>query len=104
MLWRERYKMASSALLFSAALLAVFDYLARDASDRGPSILYLALAMVFAGIYAFFTDWAKLPSLLRLLPAVLVLAAMMASIYWADSSGTPHAVIGFAAAAILVLS
>ncbi|MDH3301532.1 MAG: GGDEF domain-containing protein [Acidimicrobiia bacterium] len=96
--------MASSALLFSAALLAVLDYAARDAADRGPSILYLALAMVFAGVYAFFTDWARLPSLLRLLPAVLVLAAMVASIYWADSSGTPHAVIGFTAAAVLVLS
>lgn len=103
-MWRERYKMASSALLFSAALLAVLDYVARDAADRGPSILYLALALVFAGIYAFFTDWAKLPSPLRLLPAVLVLAAMLASIYWADSSGTSHAVIGFAAAAVLVLS
>ncbi len=96
--------MASAALLFSAALLAALDYLARESADRGPSILYLALALVFAAVYSFFTDWARLPSLMRLLPAVLVLAAMMASIYWADSSGTSHAVIGFAAAAVLVLS
>ncbi|MDH3295764.1 MAG: hypothetical protein OER95_15710, partial [Acidimicrobiia bacterium] len=104
MLWRERYKMASAALLFSAALLAVLDYIARNPEDRGPSILYLALALVFAGIYAFFTDWSKIRSIFRLMPALVVLAAMLASIYWADSSGTPHAVIGFAAAAVLVLS
>ncbi len=96
--------MASAALLFCAALLAVLDYLARTPEDRGPSILYLALALVFAGIYAFFTDWVRLRPTFRLIPAILVLAAMMASIYWADSSGTPHAVIGFAAAAALVLS
>ena len=96
--------MASAALLFSAALLAVLDYIARNPEDRGPSILYLALALVFAGIYAFFTDWSKIRSIFRLMPALVVLAAMLASIYWADSSGTPHAVIGFAAAAVLVLS
>ena len=96
--------MASAALLFSAALLAVLDYLARDAAERGPSILYLALALVFAGIYSFFTNWAKLRPLFRLIPALLVLAAMLASIYWADSSGSAHSVIGFAAAAILVLA
>jgi len=96
--------MASAALLFSAALLAILDFVARHADDRGPSILYLALALLFAGIYSLFTDWSRLKPIFRLIPALLVLAAMLASIYWADTADTSHAVIGFAAGAVLVLS
>ncbi len=96
--------MASGALLFSAALLAVLDYVAREPSDRGLSILYLALALVFAGIYGYFTDWERLPALFRLAPPLAFLGAIVASIFWANTAGTPHAVIGFAAASVLILS
>lgn len=102
--WRERYKVASSALLSLAALLAVLDFVARDSAERGASILYLSLALLLGAVWAFFTDWDSLPEQMRLAPAVAVLIVMLASIYWAQSADTSHAVIGFAATAVLILT
>ncbi len=86
------------------AVLAVLDFLARDPAQRGTSVLYLGLALVFAGIWSFFTDWDRLAQPFRLLPALALLGAMVASIYWAQAADTSHAVIGFAAASVLILA
>ncbi len=104
MFWRERYRLAASALLSGAALLAVLDYVARDPFERGSSILYLALALELAAIYTTFADWKRIWAGWRLAPPVLVLLAIVASMFWADSVNTNHATIGLAAAALMVLA
>ena len=96
--------MAASALLLGVAVLALLDYVARSEAERGPSILYLALALALAGAYAAFAPWDRLPSLGRLAPPVLALAAIVAALTWADSAGTSHATIGLAAAAVMILA
>lgn len=96
--------MAASALLSGAAVLAVLDYVARDPFERGLSILYLALALELAAVYASFTDWKRIWSGWRLAPAIVVLLAVVASMYWADSVNTNHATIGLAAAALMILA
>ncbi len=104
MLWRERYRMAAGALLSGAAVLAVFDYAARDAEERGLSILYLALALTLASLYSIFTDWKSIAPLWRLGPAVVFIGAIVGALFWADSADTSHASIGMAAAAVMILA
>ncbi len=104
MLWRERYRLAAGALLSGAAILAVLDYVARTETERGVSILYLALALVLAAVYFIFVDWNKLRVGWRLAPAIAFLAAIVAALLLADSASTDHATIGLAAASIMILA
>lgn len=104
MLWRERYRWAAGALLAGASLLAVFDYFAREAFERGPAILYLALALALAAGYVAFIDWNTTRSAWRLLPAVLFLGAIVAALLLTDLADTSHAIIGLTAAAIMILT
>lgn len=92
-------------MLLGTAVLAVLDFLARTAVDPpGTSVLYLALALTLSAIYAGFTDWNRLRSIWRILPALGALAAVFGAIFWANSADTSHASIGFAAAAVLILT
>ena len=104
MLWRERYRTAASALLLAIGALAVLDYVARDPGARGPSALYLALAIGLAGIYAYFVSWDGLRPAWRVVPAVVSLGAILAALFWADSAASSHAPIGLAAAALMILA
>ncbi len=103
MIWRERYKAASVALLSVASLLAIFDNFARFPEERSASILYLALALALGAAYVWFVEWESVHTLWRLAPAIGVLAAMLASIFWADSAGQAHSDIGFISCAVLIL-
>lgn len=96
--------MAASALLFGLGALAILDYVAREAEQRGPSILYLALALGLAGAYAYFVRWSRLRLMWRLLPPVVGLGTIVAALFWADSAATSHATIGLTAAAVMVLA
>lgn len=96
--------MAAGAVLIGAALLAVLDFAARDAEDRGVSILYLGLAMALAAGYFAFVGWNTGQVVLRLMPAVLFLGGIVGSLFLADSANTSHAIIGLAAAAVMVLT
>ncbi|MEM7325064.1 MAG: diguanylate cyclase [Actinomycetota bacterium] len=96
--------MAAGAVLIGAALLAVLDFAARDTEDRGVSILYLGLAMALAAGYFAFVGWNTDQVVLRLMPAVLFLSGIVASLFLADSANTSHAIIGLAAAAVMVLT
>ncbi|MEM7275262.1 MAG: GGDEF domain-containing protein [Actinomycetota bacterium] len=96
--------MAAGALLGGAALLAVLDYGARESRDRGPSILYLALALALAAVYFGFFGWNTARVVLRLAPAVLTLGAIVAALFLADTANTSHAIIGLAAASVLILA
>ncbi len=96
--------MAASALLLGVAVLALLDFVARSEQERGPSILYLALALALAGAYAAFAPWDRLPPIGRLAPPLLTLGAMVAALTWADSADTSHATIGLAATAVMVLA
>lgn len=96
--------MAAGALLSGAAVLAVLDYAARAPEERGLSILYLALALALASLYSIFTDWTRLAAAWRLIPALVFLAAIVGALFWADSAETSHAIIGLAAAAVMVLA
>lgn len=104
MLWRERYRTAASALLVGLSLLAVLDYVARGSDLRGPSILYLALALLLAGGYVFFVSWTEIRPLWRIVPAVAGLGAVLAAVFWANTAATAHATIGLAAAAVMILA
>lgn len=105
MLWRERYRVAASGMLLGTALLAVLDYFARTVTDPpGTSGLYLALALTLGALYAGFTDWSRLRAIWRILPALGAMLGVLGAIFWADSAGTAHASIGFAAAAVLILT
>lgn len=102
--WRQRYRTAASALLFSIAVLAVLDYIARDSAERGPSILYVALALALGGAYAAVARWEAFGSLWRLVPPSMALGAIAAALVWADTASTSHAKIGLAAAAVMILA
>ena len=104
MLWRERYRLAASALLTGASVLAVLDYVARTGEQRTLSILYLALAFELAAVYAFFADWKRIRAGWRLVPALAFVAGIVASLYWANAANTSHATIGLAAAAVMILA
>ena len=104
MLWRERYRLAAGALLIGAALLAVLDFVARDPASRGASILYLALALGLSGIYFGLFPWSSRRVSLRLIPAILTLAAITGALFLADTANTAHAIIGLAAASVLILT
>lgn len=104
MLWRERYRFAAGALLSGAAILAVLDYVARDDAARGISILYLALALELAAVYFIFVDWNRIRAGWRLVPALVFLGAILAALFLADTASTSHAIIGLAAAAIMVMA
>jgi len=104
-LWRERYRVAACGMLLGTALLAVLDFFARTETDPpGESVLYLALALVLSALYAGFTNWNKLAPVWRILPAVAAVLGILGAIFWANSAATAHASIGFAAAAVLVLT
>jgi diguanylate cyclase (GGDEF)-like protein len=103
-LWRERYRLAAAALLGAGALLFVFDFAARDSFDRTSSTLFLALALALASAYAAATDWDRLKSGWRLVPALLFLAAIVGGLFLTDLADTSHAIIGLSAAAVLVLT
>ena len=104
MLWRERYRAAASALLLAIGALAILDVVARESARRGPSALYLALAVILAGFYAWFVSWNDLRPLWRLVPALLSLGAIVAAVSWAGSAASSHAQIGLAAAAVMILA
>jgi diguanylate cyclase (GGDEF)-like protein len=92
-------------MLLVLALLAVLDFVARTPADPpGESLLYLALALLLSAVYATFTNWSQLAPLWRLGPAVVAVLAVLGAIFWANSAATPHAPIGFAAAAVVILS
>ncbi|MGB5757014.1 MAG: hypothetical protein WBM50_08880, partial [Acidimicrobiales bacterium] len=103
-LWRERYRLAAVALLAGAAVLAVLDYVARDSIQRGPSILFLALALGLTACFAGFVDWNPLRPAWRLVPAVAVLSAILAALVLTDMADTSHAIIGLSASAIMILT
>lgn len=96
--------MAAGALLSGAAILAVLDYIARSSEDRGPSILYLALALELAAVYFIFIDWNKIKTAWRLIPAVVYLAAIVAALVLAGTGDTDHADLGLAAAGLMVMA
>lgn len=96
--------MAAGSLLFGAAVLAVLDYVAREAGDRGVSVLYLGLALALAAAYFAFVGWNTGRIVMRLAPAVLFLGAIVGALFLADTANTAHAIIGLAAAAVMVLT
>lgn len=96
--------MAAGSLLIGAAVLAVLDYVAREAGDRGVSVLYLGLALALAAAYFAFVGWNTARAALRLAPAVLFLGAIVGALFLADTANTAHAIIGLAAAAVMVLT
>jgi diguanylate cyclase (GGDEF)-like protein len=92
-------------MLLAMALLAVLDYVARTNADPpGDSLLYLALALVLSAVYAAFTNWNDIGTIWRLAPAVVAVLAVLGAVFWANSAATPHAPIGFAAAAVVILT
>lgn len=92
-------------MLLGTAVLAVLDFVARSATDpAGTSVLYLALALALSAAYAAFTDWSELRAVWRIVPAIAAVLAVLGAIFWADSAATSHASIGFAAAAVLILT
>ncbi len=101
---RERYRSAACALLSGLTALALLDWLARPAGSRGSSILFLALALALAAAYSLFINWAKVRPILRLAPALVGLAAIAGALVWAGSASTPQAIIGLAAAAVMILA
>jgi diguanylate cyclase (GGDEF)-like protein len=96
--------MAAGSLLLGAAVLALLDYVAREAGDRGVSVLYLGLALALAAGYFAFVGWNTGRTLLRLAPAILFLGAIVGALFLADTANTAHAIIGLAAAAVMVLT
>ena len=105
MLWRERYRVAASGLLLVTALLAVLDFATRTAADPpGLSLIFLALALVLSAAYAGFTDWNETRAFWRLAPAAVAVLAVLGAVFWANSAATPHAAIGFTAAAVVILT
>ena len=96
--------MAAGSLLFGAAVLAILDYAAREAGDRGVSVLYLGLALALAAGYFAFVGWNTGRTLMRLAPAILFLGAIVGALFLADTANTAHAIIGLAAAAVMVLT
>ncbi len=96
--------MAAGALLSGAAILAVLDYVARSPEARGPSILYLALALELAAVYFIFINWNKIKTLWRIIPALVFVASIVAALVLAGTGDTDHALIGLAAAAIMVMA
>jgi len=104
MVWRERYRIAAGGILFSAAVLALLDFAARDNSDpSGSHILQLGLGLAIAAAAVALLNWQQLPPFFRILPAAATFAATAAAIFWADAAATPHAAIGLAAIAALTL-
>ncbi len=104
MLWRERYRFAAAALLFGATVLAILDFVSRESDDRQQPILFLALALALSVAYAGFTNWNEISPVWRFVPPIVFLAAIVASLFWADTAATPNANIGLAAAAVMILA
>ena len=104
MLWRERYRIAAAALLSGAAALSILDYVARTPEDRGPSILYLAAALVLAALYLGTTNWNSIRAGWRIVPALVFLVGVVASLVLTNSADTTHATLGLSAAAIMVMA
>ncbi|MGF1599519.1 MAG: diguanylate cyclase [Acidimicrobiales bacterium] len=92
-------------MLMVTAVLAVLDFLARSATDPpGNSVLYLALAVALSALYAGITDWNTVAVTWRVVPAVVATLSILGAIFWANSAATAHAAIGFAAAALVILT
>ena len=105
MLWRERHRVAASGMLLAMAVLAVLDFVTRTAADPpGQSVVFLAIALGLSALYAGFTNWNDIGAIWRVVPALVAVLAVLGAVFWANSAATPHAPIGFTAAAVVILA
>ncbi|MFV0526703.1 MAG: diguanylate cyclase [Acidimicrobiales bacterium] len=98
--------MAAAGLLLVMAVLGVLDASTRAATEpSGAPIVGLAVAIGMAAVGAALIDWNRLHwPWWRLAPAVVSLAAVLASIVLWSSAATSHAAIGLGAAAVVIMA
>lgn len=103
--WNRRIRAASAALFGGTAFLAMLDLAARTSPTSDDRWLAnVSLFLLGATIATAITPWERLVPAWRLAPAVIVLGATLVAIYKAGLAETPHAPVGLAVLAIMVLT
>ncbi len=103
-LWRARTRVAAASLFAASALLLVLDLSAR-ASFEGMRAGLAVSAMLLAGaVIAPMIPWERLAVGWRVVPALLVLGAILGAVYASDLAATEHSPVGLTLVAGLILT
>ncbi len=100
--WRDNLKLSSTVLLASTGAFALLDAVTRP-GVMPTTMLALGVALLVLAIVALVVPWRPRGTLVRLIPAVVVVAAILVAVFVGDVGEAPGAPVGLTITAILVM-
>lgn len=103
--WQQRHRVAAAALLSVSALLSLLDFIARSSGDEGRAVMLgLAFSLIALAAFSLMVRWDDIVAAARLIPAAVVMAGTAMAVTLGDATTAPHAPVGLAIVAALVLA